>query len=134
METLIKDRTYIKDPVKRQPDINHSVEQQVKHLADIFGLSLTDFLKYLPIAKSSYYRIVASNISNKTLTNHITLLNKLVDWGKTVSDSNMEIFKEWMHTTNYDLGQAKPIEFIGDAAGVFRVIDILNRIEYGIYS
>lgn len=47
---------------------------------------------------------------------------------------NDEQFRHWLHTNNTALGNNKPIDFLHSPIGRDEIKDILNRIEWGIYS
>ncbi len=43
-------------------------------------------------------------------------------------------FRDWLHTRNPALGNIKPIELMHSSIGREQIVDLLNRIEYSIYS
>jgi putative toxin-antitoxin system antitoxin component (TIGR02293 family) len=43
-------------------------------------------------------------------------------------------FRDWLHTRNPALGNIKPIELMHSSIGREQIMDLLNRIEYSIYS
>jgi antitoxin PrlF len=55
---------------------------------------------------------------------------------KAVSVEEMEhaIAEGWFNRPNRALGGTKPLELLDTDAGVEQVVDLLNRIDYGVYS
>lgn len=45
-----------------------------------------------------------------------------------------EAVKQWFQTSNYALGNQKPLDLLDTSFGVKMVNDVLGRIEYGVYS
>lgn len=42
--------------------------------------------------------------------------------------------REWLNSSQFGLGGAKPLEYAGTEVGAREVEDLLGRIEYGVYS
>jgi putative toxin-antitoxin system antitoxin component (TIGR02293 family) len=55
---------------------------------------------------------------------------------KAVSVEAMEraIAEGWFNRPNRALGGEKPLDLLDTNAGVEQVVDLLNRIDYGVYS
>jgi putative toxin-antitoxin system antitoxin component (TIGR02293 family) len=45
-----------------------------------------------------------------------------------------DLFKSWMETPNVALGNVKPIALLDTPFGIQAILDVLGRIEYGVYS
>jgi putative toxin-antitoxin system antitoxin component (TIGR02293 family) len=43
-------------------------------------------------------------------------------------------FRDWLHIKNPALGDIKPIELMHSSIGREQIMDLLNRIEYSLYS
>ncbi len=47
---------------------------------------------------------------------------------------DLEVARTWLERPNRVLKGSAPLELLGTEAGVEQVTQVLNRIEYGIYS
>jgi putative toxin-antitoxin system antitoxin component (TIGR02293 family) len=60
-------------------------------------------------------------------------LARVIALAKEVFESEATA-KDWLNRPNRALGGTKPLELLDTDAGVEQVVDLLNRIDYGVYS
>lgn len=60
-------------------------------------------------------------------------LARVIALAKEVFESEATV-KDWLNRPNRALGGTKPLELLDTDAGVEQVVDLLHRIDYGVYS
>jgi putative toxin-antitoxin system antitoxin component (TIGR02293 family) len=60
-------------------------------------------------------------------------LARIIALAKEVFESEATA-KDWLNRPNRALGGTKPLELLDTDAGVEQVVDLLNRIDYVVYS
>ncbi|ADB38711.1 type II RES/Xre toxin-antitoxin system antitoxin [Spirosoma linguale] len=108
--------------------------QSVKFLQDNLGFSNRLMSHLLAISESTYQRRIRAKSSlTKDETEKVISLSELYAKGIDILGSP-EKFHYWLDSPNYALGNRKPIDLLNSTVGRQEAMEILFRIQYGIYS
>jgi putative toxin-antitoxin system antitoxin component (TIGR02293 family) len=91
--------------------------------------------RFLDISESTLHRYLRSdkNTLKKDEAEKAYHISKVIAKGMEVFEEK-EAFLEWLHTSNTALGGAKPLDWMASSIGREQLLDLLVRIEYGMYS
>lgn len=103
------------------------------NLAELLALNSTELAKLLPVTGRTIQRKGPDDFLSSAVSEQIILISKLIDKGKETF-GNLEIFREWLKTTNTALNGYKPLQLLDTTIGIQLVEDVLMRISYGVYS
>lgn len=108
-----------------------SVAQRVQQRLD---LSNKQFSRLLNLSESTFQR----RIKNKTAlsseeSEKVIELSSIIAKGLEVFEDE-EALKFWLNTPILALGNRKPVDILNSSLGREEVMDILFRIEHGLYS
>lgn len=96
--------------------------------------SLQDWADLLNISYKSIQRYKTQQSRFKpTQSEKIFEVAEVLEMGTEVF-GDMEKLKLWLDTTNFALGNLKPVELLHDSYGKEMVLAELNRIEHGIFA
>lgn len=108
--------------------------QSAKYLQDKLGFSNRTMSHLLAISESTYQRrIRAKSLLTKDETEKAISLSELYAKGLDIF-GDPEKFQYWLDHANYALGNRKPVELLDSTIGRQEAMEILFRIQYGIYS
>lgn len=108
--------------------------QSVKFLQDKLGFSNRTMSHLLAISESTYQRRIRSKSSlTKDETEKAISLSELYAKGIDIF-SDSEKFQYWLDNPNYALGNRKPVDLLDSTIGRQEAMEVLFRIQYGIYS
>lgn len=108
--------------------------QSVKYLQDKMGFSNRTMSQLLAISESTYQRRIRTKSSlTKDESEKAVSLSELYAKGLGVF-KNEEKFQFWLENPNYALGNRKPVDLLASSVGRQEAMEILFRIQYGIYS
>ncbi len=97
------------------------------------GLNLTEFSKLLPVTKRTIEKAKDAALLSPVVSDRVLQIAALYQYGSEVL-SDIQSFREWMHSPLIALGGQKPLDYINNDTGISIITDILGRIEHGIYS
>lgn len=101
----------------------------VKHL----GMSMHKIVELLPLSKRTIEQYTPIQRFNSVVSEHILQLAELAAHGDYIFDTK-EQFCLWLELPNIALGNKSPLSIMNTMPGTDMVIDILGRIEHGVYS
>lgn len=108
--------------------------QSAKYLQDNLGFSNRTMSHLLAISESTYQRrIKAKSSLTKDETEKAISLSELYAKGLDIF-GNSEKLRYWLDNPNYALGNRKPIDLLDSTIGRQEAMEVLFRIQYGIYS
>ena len=100
-------------------------------LFDFLGFSQQDIAEMMEVDPSTLFRWKKEDKKlNKLLTKAILDMDKLVAKGVRIFGSE-ENFSEWLHASNYSLGDQKPLELMKDPYGLELLDNALEAISWG---
>lgn len=119
-------------------DILNSIREGVtKNTMDatlsLTGISLDEMSSILHVSARTLRRYTAKSKLNSAQSERIFELIKLYHYGEEVL-GDLTSFRSWMDSTIEALGQKKPKEFLDTSIGIKWLMNILGRIEHGVYS
>lgn len=106
----------------------------IKKFSDYFNLKKELVAQILDISEPTLYRWIKAD--KKLDRNFSVKLFEIADlflYGEEVFGDRNTFFK-WLYLPNDALGGLEPCELIEIPGGVSKVLDVLGRIEYGVYS
>lgn len=100
----------------------------------LYPFTKQDWEKVLDLNTKSIYRYKVQNKFFKSIhSEKIIELGEIFILGDEVfGDENK--FRLWLQTTNFALGNKKPMELLRDSYGQKLVVNELHRIEHGIFA
>lgn len=108
--------------------------QSVKFLQDKLGFSNRTMSHLLAISESTYQRrIKAKSLLTKDETEKAISLSELYAKGLDIF-GNPEKLQYWLDNPNYALGNRRPVDLLDSTIGRQEAMEVLFRIQYGIYS
>ena len=105
----------------------------LNHMMAAMEISLEDMADILHTTDRTLRRYDDNTILNMEQSERILELVKLYGYGKAVF-GNMDKFKLWVNDSIMALGNHKPKEFLDTSLGIQMLMQILGRMEYGVYS
>jgi putative toxin-antitoxin system antitoxin component (TIGR02293 family) len=103
-------------------------------IQDYAPFNESEWAKFLDISTKSLQRYKQLDKHFKpSQSEKIIELSEVINAGLTFFDS-VEIFKLWLETPSFALGNYKPIDLLSDSYGKDLVLGELVRMEHGIFS
>jgi putative toxin-antitoxin system antitoxin component (TIGR02293 family) len=102
-------------------------------LAKKISLTLEEIADILHISERTLQRYTPSTLIRTEHADRAIELAKLYERGSEVLGSH-EAFNNWLRNPNYALNNQIPLTLLDTSIGFTMVLDILGRIEYGVYS
>jgi putative toxin-antitoxin system antitoxin component (TIGR02293 family) len=108
--------------------------ESAKYLQEKLGFSNRIMSHLLAISESTYQRrIRAKSFLTKDETEKAISLSELYAKGLDIF-GNSEKLQYWLDNPNYALGNRRPVDLLDSTIGRQEAMEILFRIQYGIYS
>ena len=105
----------------------------IKHLARNASLKEVEVQTLLGIPDRTYGRRLESGHLSKQESDRLIMLAQAFALAIDVLGGAQKA-KLWLMTENTALGEIKPIDILGNYLGCMKVIELINRIKFGIYS
>jgi len=105
----------------------------LSNLSKALNISMAELAKLLPVTERTLQRRAANSLLNSTTSQQAILIAQAITKGEEVF-GDMETFQNWLNQPNTALGGLKPLETMDTTIGVQLVMDILGRLEHGVYS
>lgn len=106
----------------------------IRNFSTHFKISRDIMADLLNISEPTIYRWVRSNKKlDRNLSIQLFELTDLFLYGSEVFE-NKDVFFKWLDLPNTALGGMEPKKLLEIPGGIFKVRDVLGRIEYGVYS
>ncbi len=106
----------------------------VRALQDRMNFTNKEVSRFIAISESTLQRrlkeqtVLTADEAEKTIQ-----VATVIAQGISVFEDEDD-FRDWLHIRNPALGDIKPIELMHSSIGREQIMDLLNRIEYSIYS
>lgn len=106
---------------------------QISPIIEFFDFKQKDVAEFLDVNEStvSRWRTKDSDIGSLRTKNVIDV-DEIIAKGVRIFGSE-ESFKEWLNTSNYALGDQKPIELLKNPYGVEMVEEAIDGLSWGAY-
>lgn len=105
----------------------------LSNLAKALNISMKRLAKLLPVTERTLQRRKANSLLNSTTSQQVILIGQLITRGEEVF-SDPKKFQEWVDQPNMALGGYSPLNIMDTTIGVQLVLDLLGRLEHGVYS
>lgn len=124
---------------KHQTDQLVIAEDQVLNYSEVEPMIA--FLGYNQKESATFLEVNPGTISRwkknknkigRLRTKNVLDVDEIIAKGIRIFGSE-EKFKEWLHTSNYALGDVAPIELLKDPYGIERVEEAIDGLSYGTY-
>lgn len=103
------------------------------NLARYFGLSLSQMAELLPVAERTIQRFTPKKHFNRILSEQILQMAEVAVRGTEVF-KNKDEFLIWLNHPNIALANKTPKSLLCSRFGTDMVLDVLGRIEHGVFS
>lgn len=102
-------------------------------LSEILGISMEKMSDLLHVSHRTIQRKSNTDLLNTYSTEQVLEIAEVISKGIEVLGT-LESFKAWLHSEIRHLNYKKPIDFLDTSFGTHMILDMLGRIEYGVYS
>lgn len=102
-------------------------------LSKILGISMEKMSDLLHVSHRTIQRKSNTDLLNTYSTEQVLEIAEVISKGIEVLGT-LESFKAWLHSEIRHLNYKKPIDFLDTSFGTHMILDMLGRIEYGVYS
>jgi putative toxin-antitoxin system antitoxin component (TIGR02293 family) len=103
------------------------------NLVKYLGITTHQIAALLPVTERTIQRYTPNQHFNSVVSEHILQIAEVAAKGAEVFDSK-EQFRLWLSLPNKALGNKTPLSLMNTKRGSDMVMDILVRIEHGVYS
>lgn len=103
------------------------------NLALNLGMSLRAIAALLNVTERTLQRKADSDLLDGTTSEQVLQIAEVFSRGGEIFGSQGD-FREWIGTENKALGGKKPMELLSSRFGAQMVLDVLGRIEHGVFS
>ncbi len=103
------------------------------NLAANLDFSIRALASLLGVAERTLQRKGDSDLLDGATTEQLLQIAEAFSRGSEVFGSAAS-FREWTETSNKALGGKKPLELLSSRFGAQMVLDLLGRIEHGVFS
>lgn len=106
----------------------------LRAIQDRMGFTNKEVSRFMAISESTLQRrlkeqtVLTTDEAEKTIQ-----VATVIAQGISVFEDEDD-FRDWLHISNPALSGIKPIELMHSSIGREQIMDLLNRIEYSIYS
>lgn len=113
--------------------VRHGLPSEgVTSLSDSLGISPGELSKYLHVSLKTLQRykgkVLDINMSDRLLTVALVYSKCVEVFGSKENSIS------WLKSPVYALGNTRPLDYLDTNAGAEMVMNLLGRIEYGVYS
>lgn len=108
-------------------------KKSLYRVAEFCDLSLKDLVELLPVSLRTIQRYHDDDLLDTPITERIILIAEILEKGMEVFDSRDKLLA-WLKTPVLALGQKSPLSLLDTVFGIRLVMDLLGRIEHGVYS
>lgn len=127
-------RQSVRDQMEMIDLINRGIPKKaLMNLVKYLGMPIHQVVELLPLSKRTIERYTPTQRFNSVVSEYILQLAELAAHGDYIFDTK-EQFRQWLELPNQALGNKSPFSIMNTMLGTDMVIDILGRIEYGVYS
>lgn len=105
----------------------------LSNLSRALNIPMKRLAKLLPVTERTLQRRDANSLLNSTTSQQVILIGQLITKGEEAFEDPKK-FQEWLAQPNMALGGYTPLNIMDTTIGVQLVMDILGRLEHGVYS
>jgi putative toxin-antitoxin system antitoxin component (TIGR02293 family) len=111
--------------------LSHNVFEQIKSLSPFTELEWANFLDVSTKSLSRYKEA----ISHTFKSSHTEKILSIVEVNKVAMDifKSKDKYEGWLRTTNFALGNERPVDLLASSYGRDLVLSELTRIQHGIF-
>ena len=102
-------------------------------ISSLLGISMEKMSDLIHISHRTIQRKSPEDLLNVYSTEQVLEIAQVISRGIEVFNS-LEIFTKWLHQDIRYLNFQKPLDYLDTSFGTKMVLDILGRIEHGVYS
>lgn len=102
-------------------------------IAEWSSLSIRELAALLPVTVRTIQRYRDDELLDPHVSERALLIAEVLEKGMEVFSSR-ETLQTWLHTPLPAFGQQSPLSLLDTGFGARMVMDILGRIEHGVYS
>jgi len=102
-------------------------------ISELLGISMEKMSDLIHVSHRTIQRKSDTDLLNTYSTEQILEIAEVISKGIEVF-STIEDFKTWLHQDIRYLNYQKPLNYLDTSFGTKMVLDILGRIDYGVYS
>lgn len=108
-------------------------KKSLLHLVSNLNVSVRAMSQLLNITERTIQRKKDVDLMDVATTEQILQIAEVYSRGSEVFGSS-ENFQDWMNAENLAFGGKRPIEMIPSRYGAQMVLDVIGRIEHGVFS
>lgn len=105
----------------------------LSNLSSALNISMKEMAKLLPVTERTLQRRDANSLLNSATSQQAILIGQLITRGTDVFGS-IEAIQQWVRQPNKAIGNYTPLEIMDTTIGIQLVMDVLGRLEHGVYS
>lgn len=105
----------------------------LSNLSNALNIPMKDLAKLLPVTERTLQRRAANSLLNSTTSQQAILIGQLITRGIEIFGKR-EMFQQWVRQPNLALGGHSPLDLMDTTIGVQLVMEVLGRLEHGVYS
>lgn len=106
----------------------HSIDS----LAEVLDITIVELSRYLHVSARTLMRH-REKVLDKHLSDHVITVGTVVARSTELFQSR-ETAAQWLKTPAVSLGNARPLDLLDTTAGANMVLNLLGRIEHGVFS
>ena len=103
------------------------------HLVANLNVSMRSMTRLLNVAERTIQRKGDHDLLDISTSEQILQIAEVFSRGNDVFESS-ENFQKWMNSENLSLGGKRPIDLLPSRYGAQMILDVIGRIEHGVYS
>ena len=108
-------------------------KQSILALARKISLTIEEMANVLHISERTLQRYTPTTLVNTAYADKAIELARLYERGTAVLGNEKE-FNTWMRTPNHALNNEVPLNLLDTSIGFNLILQVLGRIEYGVFS
>jgi putative toxin-antitoxin system antitoxin component (TIGR02293 family) len=108
-------------------------KKSLLRIAEISGVSIKDLAKMLPVSLRTIQRYNEGDLLDPHVSDRAILIAEVLVKGLEVLGSR-EKLQTWLQTPLSALGVRPPFSLLDTGIGARMVMDVLGRIEHGVFS
>lgn len=103
------------------------------NLSEALDIPMKRLAKLLPVTERTLQRRATDSLLNSSTSQQVILLGQLIARGEEIF-GDRQTFQNWVKQPNTALGGYTPLNMMDTTIGIQLVMDVLGRVEHGVYS
>lgn len=133
LNTILNTKKRIETPIDEMRAMKRITKAIIEDLAQLLGLTKTDFIALLPVSPKTVERLKEGIIDDLVLSEHLLHLAKVAREGFDVFEDSHQL-AVWLKTPHPFINRLEPYEILRTVTGCNIITDLLGRAKYGIVS